>query len=83
MLRVWSSGAYLPDWIYEIADEMGIFLWSEFGKNYCTEDDWPGTDSVTEFSDAEYPANASYLSQYKAEASYQVVGYQHIPVVGS
>jgi hypothetical protein len=32
MLRVWSSGAYLPSWIYDIADEMGIFLWSEFGE---------------------------------------------------
>jgi beta-mannosidase len=31
MLRVWSSGAYLPDWIYDMADEMGILLWSEFG----------------------------------------------------
>ncbi|OKL55987.1 hypothetical protein UA08_08773 [Talaromyces atroroseus] len=30
MLRIWSSGAYLPDWIYDIADEMGILLWSEF-----------------------------------------------------
>ena len=30
MLRVWSSGAYQPDFIYDIADEMGILLWSEF-----------------------------------------------------
>lgn len=30
MLRVWASGAYSPDFIYEIADEMGILLWSEF-----------------------------------------------------
>ncbi|KAH6603175.1 beta-mannosidase a [Trichoderma cornu-damae] len=30
MLRVWSSGAYLPDWIYDIADERGVLLWSEF-----------------------------------------------------
>lgn len=30
MLRVWSSGAYLPDFIYNIADELGILLWSEF-----------------------------------------------------
>ncbi|OJJ45346.1 hypothetical protein ASPZODRAFT_153009 [Penicilliopsis zonata CBS 506.65] len=30
MLRVWASGAYLPDFIYDIADEEGIFLWSEF-----------------------------------------------------
>lgn len=30
MLRVWSSGAYLPDFIYDIADKHGILLWSEF-----------------------------------------------------
>ncbi|QYT06250.1 Beta-mannosidase [Trichoderma simmonsii] len=30
MLRVWSSGTYLPDWIYDIADERGVLLWSEF-----------------------------------------------------
>ncbi|KAL4922471.1 glycoside hydrolase superfamily [Aspergillus aurantiobrunneus] len=30
MLRVWSSGAYLPDFFYDLADERGILLWSEF-----------------------------------------------------
>ena len=30
MLRVWSSGAYLPDFIYDVADELGLLLWSEF-----------------------------------------------------
>lgn len=30
MFRVWSSGAYLPDWIYDLADQYGILLWSEF-----------------------------------------------------
>ncbi|KAI1609968.1 putative beta-mannosidase [Exophiala viscosa] len=30
MLRVWASGAYQPDFIYDIADERGILLWSEF-----------------------------------------------------
>lgn len=30
MLRVWASGAYSPDFIYDIADERGILLWSEF-----------------------------------------------------
>lgn len=30
MLRVWASGAYTPDFIYDIADEMGVLLWSEF-----------------------------------------------------
>ncbi|KAF2432108.1 putative beta-mannosidase [Tothia fuscella] len=30
MLRVWASGAYSPDFMYDVADEMGILLWSEF-----------------------------------------------------
>lgn len=30
MLRVWASGAYTPDFIYDIADETGVLLWSEF-----------------------------------------------------
>ena len=30
MLRVWASGAYTPDFIYDIADEEGVLMWSEF-----------------------------------------------------
>ncbi|KAJ7244378.1 glycoside hydrolase family 2 protein [Mycena haematopus] len=30
MFRVWASGAYLPDWIYDAADAAGVLLWSEF-----------------------------------------------------
>lgn len=30
MLRVWASGAYQPDFVYDLADELGILLWSEF-----------------------------------------------------
>lgn len=30
MLRVWASGSYLPDFIYDLADELGVLLWSEF-----------------------------------------------------
>ena len=30
MLRVWASGAYTPDFIYDIADEKGVLMWSEF-----------------------------------------------------
>jgi beta-mannosidase len=30
MLRVWASGAYSPDIMYDIADEKGVLLWSEF-----------------------------------------------------
>lgn len=30
MLRVWASGAYTPDFIFDLADERGILMWSEF-----------------------------------------------------
>ncbi|KAM3418488.1 hypothetical protein BST61_g4469 [Cercospora zeina] len=30
MLRIWSSGAYSPDFMYDLADEKGLLLWSEF-----------------------------------------------------
>lgn len=30
MLRVWASGAYSPDFMYDLADEKGLLLWSEF-----------------------------------------------------
>ncbi|KAI2604540.1 glycoside hydrolase family 2 protein [Hypoxylon fragiforme] len=30
MLRIWASGVYAPDYLYDIADELGILLWSEF-----------------------------------------------------
>ncbi|KAI9665657.1 MAG: hypothetical protein M1821_003591 [Bathelium mastoideum] len=30
MLRVWASGAYSPDFLYDLGDQMGILLWSEF-----------------------------------------------------
>ncbi|KAK7735533.1 hypothetical protein SLS53_007446 [Cytospora paraplurivora] len=30
MLRVWASGAYSPDFMYDLADGYGILLWSEF-----------------------------------------------------
>ena len=36
MLRVWGGGSYLPDWAYDLADEMGIMLWTELCK--WTED---------------------------------------------
>ncbi|KAL4804336.1 glycoside hydrolase superfamily [Aspergillus unguis] len=49
MLRIWSSGAYLPDFIYDLADERGVFLWSEFQFSdamYPVDDDF--LDNVAE-----------------------------------
>ncbi|KAJ6782016.1 hypothetical protein PWT90_05871 [Aphanocladium album] len=41
MLRIWSSGAYLPDFIYDLADERGILLWSEFEFSDSLYPDYP------------------------------------------
>lgn len=35
MLRVWATGAYGPDYLYDVADELGILLWSEFEFGDC------------------------------------------------
>ena len=49
MLRIWSSGAYLPDFIYDLADERGILLWSEFQFSDSLYPDYPEfVESVTE-----------------------------------
>lgn len=53
MFRVWSSGIYLDDWIYDIADEMGLLLWSEFEFTDAT---YPIVDRYIE----EYEAEAYY-----------------------
>ncbi|TQS32565.1 hypothetical protein Golomagni_07116, partial [Golovinomyces magnicellulatus] len=41
MLRIWSSGAYLPDFIYDLADERGLLLWSEFQFSDSLYPDYP------------------------------------------
>ncbi|KAJ4150084.1 hypothetical protein LMH87_010850 [Akanthomyces muscarius] len=49
MLRIWSSGAYLPDFIYDLADERGILLWSEFEFSDSLYPDYPQfVQSVTD-----------------------------------
>lgn len=30
MLRVWAGSIYFPEFIYDLADEMGLMLWTEF-----------------------------------------------------
>ncbi|KAL2048389.1 hypothetical protein N7G274_000300 [Stereocaulon virgatum] len=49
MLRVWASGAYTPDFIYDIADKEGVLMWSEFEFGdalYPTDQDF--IDNVAE-----------------------------------
>lgn len=53
MFRVWASGAYLDDWIYDVADEMGILLWSEFE---FTDAEYPNTTAYLD----NYRAEAYY-----------------------
>lgn len=53
MFRVWASGAYLDDWIYDVADEMGILLWSEFE---FSDAEYPNTTTYLE----NYKAEAYY-----------------------
>lgn len=53
LIRVWASGAYLDDWIYDIADEMGLLLWSELE---FTSSPYPATPGFLE----EYEAEAYY-----------------------
>lgn len=53
MLRIWSSGAYLPDWLYDLGDEYGILLWGEFEFGDALYPvDQPFLDNVRE--EAEY-----------------------------
>lgn len=33
MLRLWSSSVYMPDFLYDLADEYGLLLWSELREH--------------------------------------------------
>lgn len=77
-LRVWASGAYLPDFAYDLADEMGLLLWSEFGTRPLPTLHSPLTYFV-EFTDAFYPTAAPFVENVLAEAIYQVRRINHHP----
>lgn len=65
MLRVWSSGAYSPDFMHDIADEEGILLWSEFEFSVTLyPDDQAFKDNVRE----EVIYNARRLSHHPSLA---------------
>ncbi|KAJ6494074.1 family 2 glycoside hydrolase [Mycena vitilis] len=50
MFRVWASGTYLPDWIYDVADRAGILLWSEF---QFSDAEYPNATAYLENYEAE------------------------------
>ena len=65
MLRVWSSGAYLDDWIYDLADEMGILLWSEFE---FSDAEYPNTTEYLQNYEAEAYYNVRRVNHHPSLA---------------
>lgn len=65
MLRVWSSGAYLPDWIYDMADELGLLLWSEFEFSDTL---YPDDDAFKESVTGEVTYNVRRLNHHPSLA---------------
>lgn len=65
MLRVWASGAYLPDFIYDIADERGVLLWSEFQFSDAL---YPVNDTFLEDVAAEVSYNVRRVNHHPSLA---------------
>jgi beta-mannosidase len=65
MFRVWASGAYLDDWIYDIADEMGILLWSEFE---FSDAEYPNTTTYLQNYEAEAYYNVRRVNHHPSLA---------------
>lgn len=64
--RVWASGAYSPDFLYDLADEKGILLWSEFEFGDALYPvDQPFLDNVRE--EAEY--NVRRVNHHRKSAT--------------
>ena len=65
MLRVWASGAYMDDWIYDLADEMGLLLWSEFE---FSDGVYPNTTSYLQSYEEEAYYNTRRLNHHPSLA---------------
>ncbi|KAI1109677.1 glycoside hydrolase family 2 protein [Nemania sp. NC0429] len=65
MLRIWASGTYLSDEIYDIADEMGIMLWSEF---QFSDAEYPVVSEFIENYEAEAYYNVRRLNHHASLA---------------
>ncbi|KAJ7278886.1 family 2 glycoside hydrolase [Mycena rebaudengoi] len=65
MLRVWSSGTYLPDWIYDVADETGVLLWSEFA---FSDAEYPNTAPYLRTYEAEAYYNVRRVNHHPSLA---------------
>lgn len=65
MLRVWASGAYLPDFIYDIADERDVLLWSELEFSVAL---YPVDQAVLDNVAAEVTYNVRRLNHHPSLA---------------
>ncbi|KAJ7167232.1 glycoside hydrolase family 2 protein [Mycena crocata] len=65
MLRVWSSGTYLPDWIYDVADRTGLLLWSEF---QFSDAEYPNATSYLQNYEAEAYYNVRRVNHHASLA---------------
>ncbi|KAF7368767.1 Glycoside hydrolase family 2 protein [Mycena venus] len=65
MFRVWASGAYLPDWIYDAADRTGILLWSEFE---FSDAEYPNATSYLQNYEAEAYYNTRRVNHHPSLA---------------
>ena len=65
MFRVWSSGTYLDDWIYDLADEMGLLLWSEF---QFTDAEYPNSTVYLKNYEAEAYYNVRRVNNHPSLA---------------
>jgi len=65
MLRIWSSGTYLSDDIYDLADEMGLLLWSEF---QFSDAEYPVTPDYLENYEAEAYYNTRRVNHHPSLA---------------
>ncbi|KAJ7347940.1 glycoside hydrolase family 2 protein [Mycena albidolilacea] len=65
MFRVWASGAYLPDWVYDAADRTGILLWSEF---QFSDAEYPNSTHYLQNYEAEAYYNARRVNHHPSLA---------------
>ncbi|KAJ7157178.1 family 2 glycoside hydrolase [Mycena filopes] len=65
MFRVWASGTYLPDWIYDVADQTGILLWSEF---QFSDAEYPNATSYLQNYEAEAYYNVRRVNHHPSLA---------------
>ncbi|KZP13865.1 glycoside hydrolase family 2 protein [Athelia psychrophila] len=88
MLRVWGGGSYLPDYAYDLADEMGILIWAEMAYSDAI---YPITTNFLENAIAEayyqirrvnhHPSLALWSGNNEIEFGLDIIGAIDPPLV--